>query len=714
MTGTQFDTSPSRRADWSALASNARLWFWAGFAFVVAAFVFLELVDPFTFCQDDALVGELPAVLLHMRAAWKGIPAEYNPYVCLGSPTPALVGFYPPMYLAYAIARHLLGNEYATLDVFAALHLAAGYCFSFVLTRRLGIGPVLAALASLTFVLSGPVLVMARCWHSFAVLATFIPLFGLLVDLLRTGGVTWRWPLATGIALGLFYQSGFLQLFVLGCGIMLLHAFTLAAVGRMPWRRLGWLVPALAFGAAIAIPMFCQQWRVSKDLPTNEPSFGWGAVAGIPAMLLPYPLAVGPMPNDWGNENLAWAGHFYYFGTVLLVGCLAAGIAAIRQRLRPAAPQSAAATARPDASRMQLPLLVPALVAFLLALGEWGGLWWLLELLPVGLKNNPFRAMPWFVFYACVSGARFFEDFLAGRQSLPGRSAESRRLLDLAAIAGMGLALVALHLTRVGGLAFYTYGFRPYPPLLPAIANLVEPDKNGHQSRILSFAALQTGDPSYPLALPRNLPCLHEVPAFFGYDPVVERFDRYKSCVARLAEDPQAALAAYGVRWLLVHRTAWGGWKASPDQILEQRITFAHLFKPLSHNPEVSLPDLAEYLRVFEIPDPAPLAFDESEPAQPLALEMSTAGLVITLEPEPRPRRVVANFLRYPAITAMADGRPATVGEDAWQRIVVDVPAGARAIRIRHSPPRGPGIALALLLSLGGCASLLVCQKVLA
>lgn len=714
MTGTSFHTQASGPAAWVSPASNARSWFWAGFAFVTAAFVFLEVVDPFCFCQDDALVGELPVVLLHVRAAWKGIPVEYNPYVFLGSPTPALAGFYPPLFVSYAIARHALHNEYATLDVFAAIHIAAGYCFSFMLARRLGIHPILAALAALTYVLSGPVIVMARCWHTFAVLSAFIPLFGLLVDQLRTEEPTWRWPVAMGIALGLFYQSGFLQLFVLGCGIMLLHAFALAAVGGMPWRRLGWLLPALAFGAACSFPMFYQQLRVSRDLQGNEPGFGWGAVAGIPAMLLPYPLAIGPMPNDWGNVNLIWAGHCYYFGTVLLLGCLAAGISILRPGHRPSVLASAPMDAPADSfRRVQSPLLVVTLVAFLLALGEWGGLWWLLELLPVGLKNNPFRALPWFVFYACVSGARFFEDFLAGRTSLPGGRAEPRRPLDLAAIAGTGLVLVILHMTRVGGLAFYTYGFRPYPPLDPAIARLVEPDPTGLQNRVVSFAALQTADPSYPLALPRNLPCLHEVPALFGYDPIVERLERYRSCVARVAENPQAALAAYGVRWLLVHRTAWGGWEASPNQVFEQRITFVHLLKSLSHNPEVSPPELAEYVRIFEIPNAAPLAFDESNPSRPLRLEMTTAGLVITLEPEPRPRRIVANFLWYPTMTATADGRPTEVGEDAWQRMVVEVPAGASDLRIRHTPPRGLGIALALLASLAGGVSLMVCRRFL-
>lgn len=200
-TATECAPAPSWPEAWNGECS-ARLWFGAGLAFVAAAVLLLELINPFFFCQDDALVLELPAVLLAMRSLWQGVTATYNPFIFLGSPTPSIGGFYPPMPLAYAIARHLLGNESATFEVFAAMHVLAGYCLAFLFARRLGIGPPLAALASATFVLSGPVLVMARCWHSFSVLPFFIPLFALLADRLRRGPVDWLWPVAVGLALG--------------------------------------------------------------------------------------------------------------------------------------------------------------------------------------------------------------------------------------------------------------------------------------------------------------------------------------------------------------------------------------------------------------------------------------------------------------------------------------------------------------------------------
>jgi hypothetical protein len=692
--------------DATAKQSSPSPWFWAGLAFVVAAFAMLELRDPYFFCQDDALSLELPFTLMNCRGLWQGIMPGYNPYIFLGSPTATIDGTYPPLYLAYGIARHLLGNEYATFDVFAALHLLAGYCLTFLVARRLGIGSVLAALASLTFVLSGPVLVMARCWHSFSVLAAFLPLFVLFVDHLRTGPVSWRWPAALGLALGAYYHAGFPQLFVLGCGLMLVHAAALAAVGLMPPRRLVWLVPALAFGAAISIPVFYQQWQISKEISVSRPGRGSGAGGNLLSMLLPYPFAQGTLPNDWGNLNLQWSGHLYYFGTVLLVAFLAA-VVSLGWRCIARRPERAD---RSESSGLQLALMVPAFLAFLLALGRWGGLWWLMDLLPVGLRNNPFRALPWFVIFACLTGARYLEDFITSRPAVTGHAGGGRRSGFLTVIGGLGLALVALHLSHVG-IAFYTYGFRPYPALPSALARIVEPDERGRQQRITSFGSMRSTDPSYPLALLHNLPCEYEVPALFGYDPLVQRFDRYNACLTRVLEQPQAALAAYGVRWLLVHRTAWGGWQKQTSNAFERLFVFVQLLDALDDNPQVTPPELDSYLKVFEIPDPAPLAFDAARPKEPLPLQMSVAGLDIGLAPLNEPRNIVANFLRYPAFVATADGKPAEVSEDSWQRIVVAAPPGAKEIRIRYSPPRAAGITLAAVCTLLGVAAALACQK---
>ena len=689
------------------LSRTDRAWFWGGLAFVAAAFAMLELLDPFFFCQDDALSLELPVVLQACRGLWRGMLPDYNPYTFLGDPSHAVNGFYPPLYASYAIARHLLGDEAATFDVFAALHLLAGYCLTFLVARRMGVGAALACLAGASFVLCGPVLVMARCWHSFSVLAAFIPLFALLADRLRSGPVDWRWPTVTGLALGLYYHAGFPQLFVLGCGLLLVHACALAGLGLVPWWRLKWFVPALAFGAAISLPVFFQQWRLSREMTGDDPSGGDGVGANLMSMLLPYPLAQGTLPNGWGNVNLQWNGHFYYSGTVLLVAFVGA-MGMLAWRRFGAASAGRATTA--GSGRLQLAMAIPAVIAFLLALGESGGLWWLMGLFPVGLRNNPFRAMPWVVFYASLAGAAFLQDLLETPRFSAGRMAGWRRPRVEAAVVGVGLTLVVLHLTRVA-IAFFVYGFTPYPQLPAELLAVIGPDASGRQQRIMSFAAMRSSDPSYPLALPHNLPCEYEVPSVLGYNPLVQRFGRFNACLERIMTQPQEALAAYGVRWLLVHRTAWGGWPPQTGNRFERVFPFLNLLGMLDRNPQVPLPALDDYLKVIEIPGAAPLAFDATQPADSLPLRMSTAGLDVDLEPAHAPRRVVVNFLRYPDMVATADGRPVTLSEDDWHRTVAEVPAGSRALQIRYRPPWSAAMLLALLPAAAGAVALIACRR---
>lgn len=696
----------------AAVSPAARLatagWFVAGLAFVAGTIAFLELLYPYYFCQDDALVAELPLVLAHLRAAGRGQPYDYTPWILLGSPVPSIIATYPPLQFAHAIARDVLGDEHATFEVSAILHLLAGYGLTFHVARRLGIRPVLAALVGLTFVLSGPVLVMARCWFAFGSLAVFIPLLALFPDRLRRGPVGPGWPIGLAAALGAYYHAGFPQLFVLGCGLMLAHAAALAAWGLVPWRRLVWLAPALLLGAAIALPLFHRQWQLSQEVTLTDPGGGIGLEHNLPALVLPYPLARGSLPNFWDNVNPQWSGHFWYFGTVLLLAFAVAVFRAIRRWWFPA---SAPPPCGPAEAGLIPALAVPAVSSFLLALGEWGGLWWLMGLLPVGLRNNPFRALPWFVFFACLTGACFIDAFVSAPRSFGNAGSASRARRFLATTVLAGVALMALHVTRVG-IAFYSYGFRPYPELPPRLAAVIAPDDRGIRHRIMSFAALRTTDPTLPFVLPLNLAVHAGVPAFHGYDPLVQRFGRYVDCATRVMADPRRALAAYGVRWIVIHRTVWGGWQPQTQNRFETVLAFQECLKPLldAGLPEVDPAETGEFVRVVEIPEAAPLAFDAAAPTEPLPLRASTDGLEIGIPPG-GPRRVVANFLRYPRIVATADGRPVDVSEDEWRRIVVDVPAGAGSVAIRYRPDHRAGLVAAAVAAAGGLAALAVAAR---
>ncbi len=118
---------------------------------------------------------------------------------------------YPPLYLAYALARHLLGNECATLDILAILHLTVSYLAIFAVARSAGMRGIVACLVGLTFALSGPVLIMGRCWFQVLAMAAYSSLLALAAERLRHRETGWRWAMGVGLLIGLYYHAGFPQ-----------------------------------------------------------------------------------------------------------------------------------------------------------------------------------------------------------------------------------------------------------------------------------------------------------------------------------------------------------------------------------------------------------------------------------------------------------------------------------------------------------------------
>src|SRR5205807_9269199 len=179
-----------------------RFWNLAGWLFLIGGFGGLECMQPYYFTQDDALVGELPGILLGCRSLWEGTFPDWNPYVFMGAPL-ATIGFwaitYPPQLLSYAIARHLLANEFATMEVFAALHLVVGFVAMRHLSRRIGMGAMTANIAALSFVFAGCILIMGRSWHAFIANAVWLPLLGIAIQQFREAPVGWKWIIGVGL-----------------------------------------------------------------------------------------------------------------------------------------------------------------------------------------------------------------------------------------------------------------------------------------------------------------------------------------------------------------------------------------------------------------------------------------------------------------------------------------------------------------------------------
>src|SRR5262249_24938197 len=296
--------------------SSECCWNLAGWIGLIGGFIGLQFLEPYYFTQDDALVGELPGILLGCRSLWEGTFPDWNPYVFMGAPL-ATIGFwaitYPPQLISYAIARHLLGNEFATMEVFAALHLLAGFVAMRHLCRRIGMGAFAGTLAALSFVFAGCILIMGRSWQPFIAIAVWLPLLGIAIQRFREGPVGWNWIVGIGLVLGLSYHAGFPQIVAILGMFLVLGLAAVAVAEQIPLRRLAAMVPALVLGVGLSAPLLLHHLQITSGHERFVPVEN-GVYDELHAALLPYPFAHAELPTHWGSSHVEKIGHFYFFG----------------------------------------------------------------------------------------------------------------------------------------------------------------------------------------------------------------------------------------------------------------------------------------------------------------------------------------------------------------------------------------------------------------
>ena len=315
---------------------GSRAWDVLGLLALAAALVSLEARQPYYFTQDDALVVEAPSRLVGCRSLWQGQFPEYNPYNMFGEPM-ASTGCgsftYPPTYMAYAAARHLLGNEYLVGDVFVVLHLVAGFAAMRWFCGELGLRRATANLAGLSFVLSGSFLIMGRSWTNFVPMVVWLPVLGWgLLPGPGTGG------LAMDPHDGAYDRPG------LPCWLSPEPSFRLRVLRR--GRRVS------GHGAAVADPEgldggigSARRRRHGPPAPLRAVPLDGGTDrsmapdAGIgdllPGMILPYPLFRGSHPCGWGTpDHETIGGSLVFFGGLFAFLALVDGVALILTRPR--------------------------------------------------------------------------------------------------------------------------------------------------------------------------------------------------------------------------------------------------------------------------------------------------------------------------------------------------------------------------------------------
>jgi hypothetical protein len=676
----------------SGRPARSGAWLLAGLAVLVIAGTVAETLEPYYFTQDDNYSQFFPGMLYGCRSLFAGGFANWNPHQFLGAPL-AEVGTYaltyPFTYLSYALATYLLGDELATVEVFCWLHLVGGFAALFWLGRRLRLSPPISAAMALSFVLSGYALIGGRSW--FYMVPTFLwaPLLGISVHSLVKRDPTRGWLLGTGVVIGLYFHAGNAQMWAYGTTFFCLALLWCATSGSIPWSRVIWALGGVAVGIGLAAPLLVPQFMGIRDL-YRVGGGGGNALAGLHAMLAPYPLAKAEAPADLGTMYLDYFGQLYYAGSLFTLAWLAGLLAAWMY---------------PGRVRRLLanPLFALGLVALLLCIGEAGVLWYVQAKLPVFNKfKHPVKILPFFHLFSIAFGALVVHRLVL-RSQRPGRWRVACFLV---------VSVLLIYHVSLARTSFYSFGDRPYPEMPEPIMRVLK--RGDVPVRVMPVAQARSTAKNYTLSLTNSFASVYGIDCYWGHDPLVSFRPEFQRIERRAEADMLDTLRRVGVAYLLVHSTSDSPVLSVNPAVRWQETRNLHILEPVrsyyaARKPLVEAGDL----RLFELDGADPMAFpvDDREYALPMVripsgVKVDVAGLLEGGE-------VVINYLWYEGIRVRADGRPLPSRADPFGRIQANAPPGTQTLTVHYHSPWLAGIAVGLLIVAAGVGWYLLLPKTL-
>lgn len=684
----------SRSRQWESAG-----WFAFGLILLGASFAWLEWRDPYFFTQDDNLSQFLPVILQGSESLLsRGQLATYNPHQFAGAPTASIGTYaltYPGTYLSYWIARDLLSAPTATIDVFCILHFIYGYPILFALLKRIGCGSGVAVAGALAFLLQGFFLINGRSWFYMAPTALWVPVLFLLAERLRQGQASRLWPLGTGLAIGAYFHSGNVQMWIYGMALWALFLLIWLLTGRLAWRSLMPIAASLVVGLGVSLPLFVPQFIETSSAKRiiDGAAIDWTLLG----LYFPWPLfkAEPAGPALFGALNRQYIGQFMYSGTLFMVAAtLVVGSMIVHRWNRKTWGENAAA-----------PL---AFLAFAGALGQMGLIWFIFSKLPIFSKfAHPFKLLPLLTFLAILSGAAAIERVL--------RRSRRRALLETS-LCLVVIALLAYHVSLPLPAAF-TYGFKPFPRPLDGL----KPASGAPQQRVIPLAPYRHGGEFYGRMPANNLPTVQGLYSILGYDPIVMRSEPALTMLGNLGhvetytkrgawmptfwrERPLdekeraeriAALRAYGIDTIFSFGSALRPPYAKGeltyifyrgDQFLWQMLEAVRALP----EEERTIVSNTNWGVIYRITGADPLAFLERDKPEPQKIEFHTRGADVSLIDAQAGDHLIVNIIDEPGrsfLRVYIDGQPVAHQVDSWKRVRVKLPADAKHVAVRYEPP---------------------------
>lgn len=657
-------------------------------ALVIGCFLFflIEIRDPYYFSQDDNFAQFLPVILQSCRGFFRGegIPL-WNPFQFLGAPT-FIVGTYalsyPITYVSYAIARWILLDEFATLEVFAFLHLFGGILVTHTLLSRVTQNRALPIAGTVCFIFSGYNLIAGRSWYYMLPGCVWVPLLFYMLWILPYTRNLFRWTLLFGGSLALYFHSGNAQMWIYA--VIFLGIFCTAefCFGRYNFRKIAALFLGAILGIAGSLPLLIPQMDFMKSI-SRDGGVPHGIGVGILSTLIPYPLVQNQLPTAWGSLFSETLGTFYFSGSVFIIGSfflVASALFLMRQH-------------------GSTPLMLSLLIVLSFYFG-WGSnsAWSFFTSLPVFEKfNHPFKFLFFINLFTVIGGVYFFGNFF----SKPWTSR---------VVAATGLLLISWNTLCARG-SFYSYGEDPYPQFnKDGLDEFIRSRIRGVRwSRMLSVAPERSIYGGYTESLTHNFSSVYGAFNLFGYDPLIEKTDENLKAGSLLDLDTPRAFSEYGVRWVFKnalpnrrpqnpnrHMRAIEEAQTFPGSLFDRLKSSAKFVKNFSN------------VKVFELGEAKPLSFFSQTPEEAVPIRATVQGVEISISPADVTRELIVNFLMRPQATLFVDGVETESRNDPFGRIVVPVSSGAKQVRIYFNK----GIQQSLLISLGAITILVLLTAV--
>ena len=651
-------------------------WPIVGFAFCLGALLLLEKSYPFYFSQDDSLDSILPVMLQGCRSVFDGVFPQWDPYQFLGAPTTVLGYYgltYPLTFVSYGIARYILQNPNATVDVLAWLHILGGFAGLYWVLRREKCRPSISMLAACCYALSGYALIFTRSFVQFGSILLWMPLLIACLQSVQQKRPGWKWIAGFGGSMGMFFHAGHIQMWVYGILFVDLAILLLILTRRLPLNRLWSCVAGHFVGLALAAPLLVPEILVAVSSVRYGDNRGiW---TGLLGMFLPVSISHAPHPLDWGPGFPI--GEMYYSGTLFAVIALILLIALLAMRW---GPEMLGANA----------WFLCAVVALLLALGDEGLLWKILSSLP-GFNHFrfPFKFLGFINLFMMIAGAVALERLM--------RAKRWRIQVELTMVMAV-FGLLAYHCT-LSTAAFYNFSFTPFPTPDPEITRRLIPAGGRDYPKVLpanigadgvlytlNVSGFRGRDPEYLDSFFNHWPTLYGVFSVDGYDPLVFESPEVRNMRQNIIEHPENALKEYGVKYFLCYAEPGVAKLGFGFTLPGARLVYG--------NSRVNL---------YELEDPRPMAFPEKNVHRALRVNFDGNGASIDLTEAAGEEAIILNMLWRPQMRATAGGDRSTVEPDAWGRLRIRVPRAVSTVRVEYRPPWGKGIGAALVLFGAGC-----------